>query len=79
MNLQESTYTVGKMNLRESTQVIDCHKENVTVGIIQSGGEIRSNRRPLCMSFAKKARENNRRIMISHKEYPVSASALVLQ
>ena len=40
------------MNLQESTQVIDCHIVNVTMGIIQQGGEVRSNRRPLCVSFA---------------------------
>jgi hypothetical protein len=31
------------------------------------------------LAHIKKARENNRRIMISHVEYPISASALVLQ
>ncbi len=40
------------MNLQESTQVFDCHIVNMTVGIIQWGGEIRSNRQPLCVSFA---------------------------
>jgi hypothetical protein len=40
------------MNLQESTQVFNCHIVNVAVGIIQLGGEIRSNKQPLCMSFA---------------------------
>jgi hypothetical protein len=40
------------MNLQESIQVFDCHIRNVTVGIIQQGAEIRSNRWPLCVSFA---------------------------
>ncbi len=43
---------IGEMNLRESTQVFDCHMVNVTVGIIQWGGEIHNNRQPLCVFFA---------------------------